>query len=137
MGRPLKLTPTLQDKICNAIAAGSYSEIAARYAGVSSTTFYKWMALGDGDNAESPYREFREAVENARATSEVRNIGLIQQAANNGTWQAAAWYLERTSPARWGRRSALEVSGTEGGAIRIDVSIDELETKVAKLLPKE
>jgi hypothetical protein len=137
MGRPLKLTPKVQEQICNAIKAGSYSEIAARYAGVGSATFYKWMALGDGDSAESPYKEFREAVENARAAAEVRNIGLIQQAANNGTWQAAAWYLERTSPARWGRRSALEVTGAEGGPVKIDVSIDELEAKVAKLLPKE
>ena len=137
MGRPLKLTDEVQETICNAIKAGNYSEIAAKYAGVSSTTFYKWMALGDGDNAESPYREFREAVENARAIAEVRNIGLIQQAATNGTWQAAAWYLERTAPARWGRRSALEVTGAEGGPIRVDVSIDELESKVAKLIPSD
>lgn len=137
MARPLKLTPKVQETICNAIKAGNYSEIAARYAGIGSATFYKWMALGDGDTAESPYKEFREAVESARAVAEVRNIGLIQQAANNGTWQAAAWYLERTAPNRWGRRSALEVTGAEGGPVRIDVSIDELETKVAKLLPKE
>lgn len=137
MARPSKLTPAVQETICSAIRAGNYSEIAARYAGISSTTFYKWMALGEGDNAKDPYKEFREAVENARATAEVRNIGLIQQAANNGTWQAAAWFLERTAPARWGRRSALEVTGAEGGPVKVDISIDELEAKVAKLLPKE
>lgn len=136
MGRPLKLTAKVQETICNAIKAGSYSEIAARYAGISAPTFYKWMALGDGEKAESPYKEFREAVENARAASEVRNIGLIQQAANNGTWQAAAWFLERTAPARWGRRSALEVTGSEGGPVKIDVPIDELEAKVMKLIKK-
>lgn len=137
MARPSKLTPAVQEQICNAIKAGNYSEIAARYAGISSTTFYKWMALGEGNDAKDPYKEFREAVENARATAEVRNIGLIQQAANNGTWQAAAWFLERTAPNRWGRRSALEVTGAEGGPVKLDISIDELEAKVAKLLPKD
>lgn len=137
MGRPLKLTPAVQETICKAISAGNYSEIAARYAGVASTTFYKWMALGEGENAKDPFREFREAVENARATAEVRNIAMIQQAANNGTWQAAAWYLERTAPNRWGRRSSVEVTGAEGGPVRMDISIDELEAKVAKLLPKD
>lgn len=134
MGRPLKLTPKVQEQICNAIRAGSYSEIAARYAGISAPTFYKWMALGDGEHAKSPYKEFREEVESARAAAEVRNIGLIQQAANSGTWQAAAWFLERTAPARWGRRSALEVTGAEGGPVKVDVPIDELEAKVLKLI---
>lgn len=134
MGRPLKLTPKVQETICNAIRAGSYSEIAARYAGISAPTFYKWMALGDGEHAKAPYKEFREEVESARAAAEVRNIGLIQQAANSGTWQAAAWFLERTAPARWGRRSALEVTGAEGGPVKVDVPIDELEAKVLKLI---
>ena len=134
MGRPLKLTPKVQEQICNAIRAGSYAEVAARFAGVASTTFYKWMALGDGVDAKAPYKEFREEVESAKAVAEVRNIGLIQQAANNGTWQAAAWYLERTAPARWGRRSALEVTGAEGGPVKVDVPIDELEAKVLKLI---
>ena len=33
-------------------------------------------------------------------------MALIQRAANNGTWQAAAWWLERRRPGRWALRSS-------------------------------
>lgn len=137
MGRPLKLDQGLQDTICDAIRAGNYSEIAARYAGIAPTTFYRWMSMGEGEEAQSPYKEFREAVERARAQAEVRNVALIQSAAAGGTWQAAAWYLERTANERWGRHAKVELTGHNGGALQIEVSIDELEAKVAKALSKE
>lgn len=54
--------------------------------------------------AERPYVEFAEAVEKARAEAVVFNLALIRQAAQGGSWQAAAWYLERTRPEQYGRR---------------------------------
>jgi hypothetical protein len=60
----------------------------------------------------------------------LRNIGIIQTAAQNGTWQAAAWYLERTNPKKWGRHDTVEVTGTDGGAIQVEVSVkDTLRAK--------
>ena len=79
-------------------------------------------------------RQFREAVQNARAEAEARNVALIQRAANEGTWQAAAWFLERTAHARWGRRASVEVSGEGGGAIVVDVDASALEAKVRAIL---
>lgn len=119
MGRPSKLTPETQDRIVQAITAGNYLEVAAQYAGVGKTTLYRWLSLADDPDADEMYRNFRDAVESARSAAEVRNVALIQKAANDGTWQAAAWYLERTSWQRWGRRTM--VTGDAGEAIKVEV----------------
>jgi hypothetical protein len=63
-------------------------------------------------------------------------VALIQQAGQEGSWQAAAWYLERSYPMRWGKQGRLEVTGSDGGAVKVDVSVDELERKVANLFDK-
>lgn len=137
VGRPTKLTPATQETIVNAIRVGNFAETAATYAGIDQSTFWRWMSKGEGEGAPEPYASFRKAVEKAKAEAEVRNVALIQQAANDGTWQAAAWYLERTAFARWGRKTGVEVTGAGGGAVMIDVSIEELEAKVAKALKKD
>lgn len=137
MGGHLKLNKATQETIIQAIRAGNYADVAAKYAGIDESTFYRWMSKGEGEDAPEPYASFRKAVENAKAAAEVRNVAIIQQAANSGTWQAAAWYLERTSYARWGRKTNVEVTGAGGGALAIEVSVEELEAKVAKALKKD
>jgi hypothetical protein len=103
------------------IASGSYAEVAARANGVGTTTFYRWMQRGEEEET-GKYREFREAVKEAEAKSEVLTVGRIQQAAAGGTWTAAAWYLERKYPDRWGRKDHVrqEISGPGGGPVEVD-----------------
>lgn len=121
MGRPTKLTAEVQDRIVGALRAGSYQETAARYAGISPKTFYEWMNRGESDDPEQTlFREFREAVERAKADAEIRDLLLIDKAANDGSWQAAAWKLERKFPHRWGRLQRTEVSGPEGSPLKIE-----------------
>jgi transposase len=119
IGRRTKLTQEVQDRIVYAITSGNYIETAAAYAGISKNTLYRWLEQGEDPNADAVYRDFRDAVEIARAQAEVRNVALIQKAANDGTWQAAAWYLERTAWQRWGRRTM--VTGDAGEAIKVEV----------------
>lgn len=130
MGRPTKLTPEVQERIVTALRAGNYQETAAAYAGIAAPTFYRWMERGADSDDDPIYSEFREAVERARAEAETRNIALIQKAANDGTWQAAAWFLERTAPQRWGRWNRVEVTGRDGGPI--EVHHDARESLAAK-----
>jgi hypothetical protein len=140
-----KLTPEVKEKILSALTAGNYQEAAAAYAGIDQGTYYRWMERGrierdrvnSGEKplkAETIYREFREAVETARAQAEVRNTGIINKAANDGTWQAAAWYLERSHPQRWGRINRTEISGPEGGPIKTEVDLVDLEARLASAL---
>ncbi len=118
-GRPSKLTPEVQARILQAIEAGNYLEVAAQYAGIDSSTLHRWMRKAENPEGDERYRQFRTAVESARAAAEVRNLQVIQNAATDGTWQAAAWYLERTAWQRWGRRTM--VTGDAGEAIKVEV----------------
>ena len=117
MARPSKLDRETQQRICDAIAAGNYMETAALYAGVCKDTLYEWLRRGRaGKKGDERYAQFAQAVEEALARSEVRDVALIAKAAEQH-WQAAAWRLERRYPDRWGRRSL--VTGGEEGPIEV------------------
>ena len=129
MPRPTKLTTDIIEDICNWLKLGYYQEDAATMAGISTSTFYDWMKKGDegqkalesGVSSSLPatqegsevevvdmFQEFSEAVKKARAEAEGAHIRNIRKAADNGTWQASAWFLERSFPQKWGKRSTMD-----------------------------
>jgi len=119
MARRTKLTPDTKEDIVKALRAGNSRRDSALYAGVSETTFYSWMARGR--EGEPLYSEFLEAVEKAEAQSVVRNVAIIQRAAEE-TWQAAAWWLERKRPDDWGRRQRMDI-GADKEELEVIVKI--------------
>jgi transposase len=125
MGKPTKLTPEVQDRLVSAIMAGNYQDTAARYAGVTATTFYNWMTRGR-EEGTGIYFEFVEAVEKAKAAAEVKDVALIDRAAQDGSWQAAAWKLERKFPHKWGRVNRTEISGPEGKPVEVRTSVEAI-----------
>jgi transposase len=131
-GRPTKLTPALQQKICDAVRAGNYLETAAAFAGIDKTTFHRWMRRG-ARGSRGVYRDFSQAVEKALADAETRDVALIAKAAADGAWQASAWRLERKFPDRWGRRERHEIDATVKGAMKVtsDDAIQELTRLLA------
>lgn len=148
MGRPTKLTPEIHRAIVTALEAGNYQDASAAYAGVSAAAFYRWMERGREERArietgEKPRKaevvfvEFCEAVESARAKAEVRHVANIAKSANDGVWQASAWYLERSYPQKWGRLNRTEISGPDGGPIEARVDIEALDAKLSALLGLE
>jgi len=130
-GRKLKLTPELIKNISSAIIAGNYAKIACELVGIGETTYYKWLEMAEEENAPAIYREFRESIKRAEATAEITFVTRVRQAADNGTWQAAAWYLERKHGERWGRNDKIrqEISGPNGTPISLTVE----EAKAAVL----
>lgn len=134
MGRPSKLTEERAEAILNALRLGVTQENAARYGGVHPATYFRWLEEGAKDEADDKYREFRQAVEKARAESEVRNVAIIADAAKRGTWQAAAWFLERSFPRSWSKTSRTELTGADGGPVNVSVDPEALESRIAALI---
>lgn len=145
MGRPTKLTPEIQRAIVSALEAGNYQDDSAAFAGISTSALYNWIARGRAERerieaggkptkSEAPFVEFVDAVESARAKAAVRHVANIAKAANEGAWQASAWYLERSYPQKWGRINRTEISGPGGGPIEAQVDLEALDDKLSRLL---
>lgn len=106
-GRRSKLTAEIQEKIVTAIRAGNYANIAAQYAGIAESTFYRWLQRGSASKS-GRYRDFAEAVRQAERESEVRAVAILHKHMEEH-WQAAMTCLERKFPQRWGRHDRLSV----------------------------
>lgn len=86
-------------KFLEVLRAGNTIVASAGYAGVDPDTIRNWEAR---DSA------FSAAIKEAEAAAEVRNVTIIQKAAQDGTWTAAAWWLERRRHENWKRRQQIE-----------------------------
>ena len=115
MGRRTKLTDAVQEKVCEYIRQGLTYEVAARAAGISESTFYRWRERGESARS-GRYREFWEALKRAEAVAELRLVQRVH-AASKDTWQAAAWILERRHPDRWGRKDRMRHETDFGEAL--------------------
>lgn len=122
-GRPTKLTPALQKRIIQHIEAGNTAENACLLSGITDSTYYLWLKKGEA--GESPYSDFSVAVKAARAVAEDRALQIIQSASLD-SWQAAAWYLERTRSRQYGRRNIVE-GGDPQHPLQMSVSITEFD----------
>ena len=127
MATKSKLTPELQEKILRHLRIGAYVETAAACVGISRDTFYQWMKKGA--RGQKPYVAFAQAVDQALAESEARDLGTILKA-SQASWQAAAWRLERRFPDRYGRHDRTKIEGK----IDVNVGDDGLLGKLAQLL---
>jgi hypothetical protein len=111
-GRPSKLNDALHEAIVRILRTGCTIETAAEHAGVSKRTLQSWLHKGEDAETrreagvklsavDDRYLALAQDVRKARSESEVRALATIQRAAADGTWQAAAWYLERAFPERY------------------------------------
>jgi hypothetical protein len=53
---------------------------------------------------------FWQDIKKAEAEAEAEALNIIHQIAKEGTFQAAAWYLERKFPSKWGRQDKSTVT---------------------------
>ena len=83
---------------------GNFVETTCGTVGINKSTFYDWMKKGEKSNhPKNKYKKFQEAVEQAMAWSEARDVAIITKLSEEN-WRAAAWRLSRKHPDKWGKK---------------------------------
>lgn len=128
-----KLTKELTATFCDAIASGLTYDGACDLVHIHRDTFYGWMKRAEDDDGK-PYSDFSDAVKEARAKRDQKYVGVIEEAAASGTWQAAAWFLERTNRKGYGRNESVELTGKDGGPVEQRITGDTEREKVTSMI---
>ena len=126
MARPTKYTPEVAKKIVQSVRLGSTYELACAYAGISVATFGRWR---------NSYADFEQAIKEAEGAAVTGWLAVIEKAAQEGTWQAAAWKLERKYPQQYGRRVINSYEEIPVEKVP-DLSDDELDNLYEQLIPR-
>jgi hypothetical protein len=96
-------TPDQTKQIAGLLRAGNYLEAAGYAAGADPHLVKHWLEHGSKTQTGA-MRAFYTEVTRAMADAEGRLVAIVATEAK-GTWQAAAWLLERRYPDRWARPS--------------------------------
>jgi hypothetical protein len=98
-------------------------KFVCRAAGVTESAFYRWRQEAALPDAPDELRELMELLEEAGAKAVLRNVGLLQQAAQDPRqWRASAWWLERMHPEEFAKPEA--VGGGQGPTVVVASSED-------------
>jgi hypothetical protein len=104
MSRPRKDTNAVLTKLCKAIQLGATYELACKFARIAPSTLRNWLQAAEQAQPGTKARQVLERLEAAEGLAAVGWLAKIEAAANDGTWQAAAWKLERRYPDSYGRQ---------------------------------
>ena len=124
-------------KLIDALRGGTDLETASAFAGLTLNQVGAAVAVGQAEHdrieaglepneANADALELWQEIYKARADAVVRAVAQIQKAANQGDWKAAAWWLERSLPDKYGAGRAdkalarvFEYRCPEGHAISV------------------
>jgi len=127
-----KLTPSLIEKLGIAFELGLKSADAAAYAGCTESTYYRWMAQARNGAGDPRLQLLLKVVGESKAKNVEKNLNIIQEAAMNGQWVAAAWILERRHG--WRRDGPIEEVPDELMEVSSDLTTLEGRRQVVKAL---
>jgi len=115
-GRPTSYTEEKHKIIVNVLSTGAQIKTAAAMAGIQPSTIWLWNKKGK--TGKNKYNKFSIDIEKSIKSVEVVSLNAIRKAIDKGTWQAAAWMLERKFPEQWARTENYRMSGPNGGPIK-------------------
>ncbi len=101
-GRPSKKRDATKEAILAALRAGNTRTAAAAAGGVDRHTLRRWV------DSDAP---FCADVEKAEGEAEKRFLRVVEDAAIGGTWQAAAWWLERRRKDDYAQKNIQQLEG--------------------------
>jgi transposase len=131
-------------RLNQALSVGAYIEDACIFAGISSRQFRRWRELAEKE--VEPYASRWVEIQKSEAQAVVRNLFNIQNAANNGTWQASAWILERKYPEKYARKDFVQLTDSKDydvelywsdGTIFIENEEDKLMSDMSDIKKEE
>jgi transposase len=105
MGRQTLLDDVTAQRIVEAVKLGAPWYLAAQAGGVAASTLRQWKAKGAA--GEEPYVAFLARLKSAEAEGAAEALRIVREAARSGTWQAAAWLLERRYPKSFGLKNRV------------------------------
>lgn len=108
-GNKSKLTPELIKDATRLAENGLKNVDICKALGIHESTLYAWLK----DEKKPLCRELSEELEKARAKRKAFMIQTITKAARDGTWQAAAWWLERCYPREFAKPDRYHDQGVE------------------------
>lgn len=112
MGRPTIPIDPYIEKLEQAILIGATYELAALYAGISISTFERWRRAAAKARDGTPLARLRQRLQEAEGRAAIGWLAKIEKAANEGSYQAAIWKLERRYPEMYGRPGMQKVALT-------------------------
>lgn len=138
---PRKLNKGMIKALAYVISRGNYAVVACEKCGIDKKTYYNWINQGEKDETngvESLFSHLIHSLKKASSQAEDLMVQRVRSAAlpgvikevtkidadggvstekvkTGGEWLAAATFLERRHPERWGRkdRSTLVVEETK------------------------
>lgn len=138
--------PQIHEELINMIHIGVPVRHACQAVGINEKTFYNWLSRGMTERdrlntienakpnpTEVVFYEFLQAVERARAEAVAKKVAVITKSSASD-WRAAAWWLERQSPAEFGKTERIEHTGANGEEIKVTVTMGELQEKIARVI---
>lgn len=129
--QPTLYSKEMHKKIVDAIRKGASIKDAGILAGLGKDTLDTWLYNGRHEPEKYPhFAKLSDDLETCKAEKRLRLVEQIDQTALSGapgTWQAAAWRLERDDPKNWGRKDKVEVQNTGGPQTQLNmvVLVDE------------
>jgi hypothetical protein len=105
--------PDVCEQLIQLLKDGNTAKTACGLAGIDEATFYRWMERGQKEQS-GQFCEFCKSVKKAKAEAQAYHVSVIKKASQE-SWQASAWYLERTDPDNWGHRERHSVDATYSG----------------------
>ncbi|TGC07414.1 hypothetical protein [Methanolobus halotolerans] len=119
-----KIMVEISDPLIKLLKSGVPVVHACDAVGISPSSYYDWMKLGERATS-GQHHEFYLRVKQARAEAIARNVAIIQKAATH-TWQAAAWWLERSCPSEFAKRD-VEINMTQNN---VEINTDETRERI-------
>lgn len=128
-------------RLLDALAAGHFVDEACQYAPIHKSTYYRWIQQGEAleekvkqggtlTAEETKTSELCDSLKKAEVAGQNAALETIREAIKGGTWQAAAWFLERRNK-KWSNRT--EITGADGSPI-VTVTVDDVDAKLRNLI---